>query len=109
MLHRVALLCYTIAMAAQVSQRELRNDSGAIMRRVQQGERLTVTRNGVPVADLVPHNESGPDRPSRFIPVAQIAAGASALPSWDTARFTHELEELDTAVDDSEADSWRAT
>ena len=96
-------------MATPVSQRELRNDSGAIMRRVQQGERFTVTRNGVPVADLVPHSESGPDRPPRFIPVAQIAAGTSELPSWDTARFTRELEELDNAVDDSHADRWRAT
>ena len=96
-------------MARAVSQRELRNDSGAIMRRVQQGERFTVTRNGVPVADLVPHSESGPDRPRRFVPVAQIAAGASELPSWDTARFTRELEELDNAVDDSHADRWRAT
>jgi prevent-host-death family protein len=96
-------------MARAVSQRELRNDSGAIMRRVQQGERFTVTRNGVPVADLVPHSESGPDRPQRFVPVAQIAAGASELPNWDTARFAHELEELDKAVDDSDMDRWRAT
>jgi prevent-host-death family protein len=95
-------------METAVSQRELRNDSGAIMRRVQQGERFTVTRNGVPVADLVPHNESGPDRPQRFVPVAQIAAGASELPTWDTTRFTHELEELDNAVDDSDTDRWRA-
>ena len=91
-------------MATPVSQRELRNDSGAIMRRVQQGERFTVTRYGVPVADLVPHRESGPDRPPRFIPVAQIAAGTSEPPSWDTPRFTQELEELDNAVDDSPAD-----
>ena len=95
-------------MATPVSQRELRNDSGAIMRRVQQGERFTVTSNGVPVADLIPHSESGPDRPPRFIPVAQIATGASELPSWDTARFMHELEKLDHAVDDSDADRWRA-
>jgi prevent-host-death family protein len=92
-------------MATPLSQRELRNDSGAIMRRVQRGERFTVTRNGVPVADLVPH-ESGPERPRRFIPVAQIAAGTSELPSWDTARFARELEELDNAVDDSDADRW---
>ena len=95
-------------MATPVSQRELRNDSGAIMRRVQQGERFTVTSNGVPVADLIPHSESGPDRPPRFIPVAQIATGASELPSWDTVRFMHELEEIDHAVDDSDADRWRA-
>ncbi len=79
------------------------------MRRVQQGERFTVTRNGVPVADLVPHGESGPDRRPRFVPVAQIAAGTSELPSWDTARFAHELEELDKAVDDSDVDRWSAT
>ncbi len=95
-------------MATPLSQRELRNDSGAIMRRVQQGERFTVTRNGVPVADLIPHNESGPDRPPRFIPVAQIAASASELPNWDSARFTRELAELDNAVDDSDADRWGA-
>ena len=109
MLRFVALLCYARAMATPLSQRELRNDSGAIMRRVQQGERFTVTRNGTPVADLVPHNESGPDRPPRFVPVAQIAAGTSQLPSWDTAQFSRELEELDNAVDDSDADRWRAT
>jgi prevent-host-death family protein len=96
-------------MATPLSQRELRNDSGAIMRRVQQGERFTVTRHGVPVADLVPHNESEPQRPPRFVSVTQIAAGASELPSWDTARFARELEELDNAVDDSDADRWPAT
>lgn len=105
----VAPWCYVSAMATPVSQRELRNDSGAIMRRVQQGERFTVTRNGVPVADLIPHSESGPDRRPRFIPVAQIAAGITELPRWDAERFSHELEELDRAVDDSYADSWRAT
>ncbi|WP_082976989.1 type II toxin-antitoxin system Phd/YefM family antitoxin [Mycobacterium sp. 852002-50816_SCH5313054-b] len=96
-------------MATPLSQRELRNDSGAIMRRVQQGERFTVTRNGIPVADLVPHSESGPDRPPRFVPVAHIAAGTSRLPSWGAARFSRELEALDKAVDDREADRWRAT
>ena len=96
-------------MATPLSQRELRNDSGAIMRRVQQGERFTVTRNGVPVADLVPHADFGADRPPRFVPVAEIAAGTSELPSWDSARFASELEELDNAVDDSNADRWLAT
>ncbi len=96
-------------MATPVSQRELRNDSGTIMRRVQQGERFTVTRNGVPVADLVPHSESRLNQRPRFVPVAQIATGASELPSWDTARFAHELEELDNVVEDSNADRWRAT
>ena len=102
-------MCYTYAMATLVSQRQLRNDSGAIMRRVEQGECFTVTRNGVAIADLVPHSGSGPDRLRRFVPVAQIAAVIGELPRWDAARFTHELEELDYAVDDSDADRWRTT
>lgn len=96
-------------MATPISQRELRNDSGTVMRRVEQGERFTVTRNGIPVADLVPHSEGGSHRPQRFIPVAQIAAGMDGLPGWDAGNFTHELEELDSAVDDSDADRWRTS
>lgn len=96
-------------MAAPLSQRELRNDSGAIMRRVQQGERFTVTRNGVPVADLVPHGDDRGDRPPRFVPVAQIAAGTGELADWSSARFARELQELDSDVDDSDDDRWRTT
>jgi prevent-host-death family protein len=42
-------------MAETISQRELRNDNAEIMRRVEAGESFTVTRNGKPIADLVPH------------------------------------------------------
>ena len=34
--------------------RELRNDLGRVLRRVQAGERMRVTLRGQPVADLVP-------------------------------------------------------
>jgi prevent-host-death family protein len=37
-----------------VTVRELRNEVSAILRRVEAGERLTVTVNGRPVAELVP-------------------------------------------------------
>jgi prevent-host-death family protein len=93
-------------MATPVSQRELRNDSGAIMRRVEQGERFTVTRNGVPVADLVPH-QYGHERARRFVPIAEIAAGLATLPDWDTALFAEEFKVLDDAVDDRDVDRWR--
>jgi len=102
-------MCYSVDVTIPVSQRELRNDSGAIMRRVQHGERFTVTRNGVPVADLIPHNEAGPDRARRYISVAEIAAGFEQLPGWDATHFVGELEELDSAVDDGEADQWCTT
>jgi prevent-host-death family protein len=37
-----------------ITQRELRNDSAAVMRGVERGESYTVTRNGTPIARLVP-------------------------------------------------------
>ena len=37
-----------------VPARELRNDVSAVLRRVEAGERLRVTVNGRPVAELVP-------------------------------------------------------
>jgi len=36
----------------EVTQRELRNDSGKIMRALDRGESFVVTRNGVPVGEL---------------------------------------------------------
>jgi prevent-host-death family protein len=39
---------------ADVAARELRNDISAVLRRVEQGERLRVTVSGRPVAELVP-------------------------------------------------------
>lgn len=41
-------------MPREITQRELRNDSGDVMRALDAGEHFTVTRNGVAVGDLVP-------------------------------------------------------
>lgn len=38
----------------EISQRELRNESGEVMRRLDDGESFIVTRNGVPVGELSP-------------------------------------------------------
>lgn len=38
----------------EITQRELRNNSGEIMRQLDQGESFVVTRNGVPVGELSP-------------------------------------------------------
>lgn len=40
-----------------INQRELRNDSAEVMRRVEQGQTYTVTRRGVPIARLSPITE----------------------------------------------------
>lgn len=39
---------------SEVASRELRNDTAGVLRRVQAGERVTITVNGKPVAELVP-------------------------------------------------------
>lgn len=41
-------------MTKTISQRELRNDSSAILRALDHGEDFVVTRNGVPVGELRP-------------------------------------------------------
>lgn len=43
-----------VRMTRTISQRELRNDSGDVMRALDAGEDFIVTRNGVPVGELRP-------------------------------------------------------
>ena len=76
------------------------------MRRVERGERFTVTRNGIPVAELVPHDPTASIRPPQFVRVGEIAAGLSGLPDWDVEKFRHEQKSLDEAIDDRDADRW---
>jgi len=42
-----------------IPQRQLRNDNAEIMRRVEAGESFVVTRNGRPIANIVPHAATG--------------------------------------------------
>ncbi len=75
-------------MATSISQRELRNDSGEIMRRLDAGETFIVTRSGVPVGRL------SPLRREQFVTayaVAEIFAGAPAI---DAERFRSDLDTL---------------
>ncbi len=41
-------------MSRQITQRELRNESGRIMRALDSGKSFIITRNGVPVGELIP-------------------------------------------------------
>ncbi len=80
-----------------ISQRQLRNDSATILRDVQGGERIVVTRNGTPVAEL------GPILRRRFAPRAEIAVAARTAPRIDLARFRADLETVaDPYVDVSD-------
>ena len=55
-------------MARDVSIRELRNSTAAVVSELESGERLTLTVNRRPVADIVPHVE---DR-DPWVPVAAL-------------------------------------
>ncbi|WP_218951873.1 type II toxin-antitoxin system Phd/YefM family antitoxin [Amycolatopsis anabasis] len=78
-------------MAKQITQRELRNDTPAIMRAVEDGESFVLTRNGTPIADLVPHTQ----RPD-FLPFTEFAELMADLPRTAPETF---FAELDAAVD----------
>jgi len=75
-------------MAQVITQRELRNDSGEIMRRLDQGETFVVTRNGVPVGEL------SPLRRHRFVTADAAVAMFRAAPSVDAGRFRADLDAL---------------
>jgi prevent-host-death family protein len=47
-------MCYSLSVADDVSVRELRNHTAEVLRRVEAGERLRVTVDRRPVAELGP-------------------------------------------------------
>ncbi len=75
-------------VARKITQRELRNDSGEIMRALDRGESFVVTRNGVPVGELVP-----PQR-RRFVAADAATAAFQGAPRIDRGRFEADLDAL---------------
>lgn len=75
-------------MAQEVTQRELRNDSGEIMRRLDAGEEFVVTRNGVPVGELTPL------RRHRFVSSVAAVAMFRGAPPLDAERFRADLDAI---------------
>jgi prevent-host-death family protein len=73
-------------MAREITQRELRNESGEIMRRLDEGESFVVTRNGVPVGEL------SPLRRHRFVPADTAVALFRHAPNIDIARLRADLD-----------------
>ena len=55
-------------MARDVSVRELRNSTSQVISDLESGERLTLTVNRRPVADIVPHVEER----SPWIPTSEL-------------------------------------
>jgi prevent-host-death family protein len=72
----------------EVTQRELRNDSGEIMRELDRGESFVVTRNGVPVGEL------SPVRRRQFVPAAAVLETFSNAAPIDPERFRADVDRL---------------
>lgn len=75
-------------MSREITQRELRNESGKIMRELDEGESFIVTRRGVPVAEL------SPLRRHRFVPAETAAALFRPAPSVEYERLRRDLDEI---------------
>jgi prevent-host-death family protein len=76
-------------MATDVPQRQLRNNTADLLRRVEGGERLRITVHGHPVAELVPVERAQP-----FVPFDVIVRELRGLMRVDD-RLDRELRELD--------------
>lgn len=75
-------------MAKDISQRQLRNESGAIMRGLDDGEHFIVTRNGVPVGELIPL------RRHRFVRAEAAVAMFRGAPRVDLDRLRTDLDHV---------------
>ena len=70
----------------EITQREFRNDSAAIMRGVERGESFTITRNGTPIARLIPL------RRRTVVPRAEVLAAFATAPAVDADRLRNDLD-----------------
>jgi antitoxin (DNA-binding transcriptional repressor) of toxin-antitoxin stability system len=75
-------------MSTEITQRQLRNDSGDIMRGLDRGENYVVTRNGVPVGELAPL------RRHRFVNAEAAVAEFVNAPSIDLIRLRADLDRV---------------
>lgn len=73
-------------MTRSITQRELRNSSGEIMRGLDHGESFLVTRNGVPVGELTPV------RSRQFVAARTALAVFAGAPAVDPSRFRTDVD-----------------
>lgn len=74
--------------ATTISQRELRNDSAKVIRRLQQGETFVLTNHGVPVAELRPLHG-----PQRIVSRDVLVAAAAHWGRIDAAEFMGDVDD----------------
>lgn len=74
---------------ADISIRDLRNHGGEVVARAQRGERLTITRSGKPVAQLVA-------LPRPAVPLDELRHRWARLPAVDPVALRRDT---DTVID----------
>lgn len=84
------LRCATLVVmkVRTITQRELRNESGAVLREVEAGRTVIVSRNGTPIGELRPIKRR------RFVPRATIADAASSAARIDAEQFRADLDAI---------------
>ncbi|MCB1291092.1 type II toxin-antitoxin system prevent-host-death family antitoxin [Mycolicibacterium sp.] len=70
-----------------VTVRELRNSGGEVLRRVERGERIVITRDGTPVAELRPLPRSSPGP-------AELIRRRQNLPEIDPDSLRRDIDNL---------------
>lgn len=81
-------------MATDLPQRELRNNTAELLRRVEKGERLRITVHGHPIAELVPI-----ERSAAFVARDRLVRDLGGLLDADDP-LARELREADSVVHD---------
>jgi antitoxin (DNA-binding transcriptional repressor) of toxin-antitoxin stability system len=77
-------------MSREITQRQLRNESGEIMRALDRGESFILTRHGVAVGELAPA------RRRQFVSAEALVEAFADAPFIDAERFR---ADLDAALD----------
>ena len=80
-------MCYNWLMSEVISHRELRNDSGRIMRALDEGQSFIVTRHSQPVGELRPM------RRQRLVDAHAVTEVFRNAPPLDHEKFQADLDE----------------
>jgi prevent-host-death family protein len=84
-------------VSESIPQRQLRNDNAEIMRRVEAGETFVITRNGRPIADLVPHGAAAKKRKTG----REMQEEFRELPPIDVERWYRDRDDADEFFGDA--------
>lgn len=85
-LHAASHACYAVRVKKTITQRQLRNDSGEVMRALDSGDSFVVTRNGIAVGELVPI------RRQRFVAKDAVLTAFAHSAPIDAQRFRDDID-----------------